>query len=178
MLSDNIKNLRTEKGLSQESLAQKLNVVRQTVSKWENGTSVPDAYMLANIAKFLGTTPDELLGTNISNSQITDCKLEEELAAITIPSEKRHEIHRRFWRIISVIVLIIAAVGIITTLLPFLHHLFANLSLTESVSIIGGADGPTAIYVSSKPVMALPIIAIVLLVASIAGIILTKRKRK
>ena len=46
MLSDNIKYLRKEKGLSQEDFANRLNVVRQTVSKWENGLSVPDAEML------------------------------------------------------------------------------------------------------------------------------------
>lgn len=41
MLNENIKNLRKAKGLSQEELAIKLNVVRQTVSKWEKGLSVP-----------------------------------------------------------------------------------------------------------------------------------------
>lgn len=46
MLNENIKKLRKAKGLSQEELAIKLNVVRQTVSKWENGLSVPDSCML------------------------------------------------------------------------------------------------------------------------------------
>lgn len=43
MLNENIQALRKSKGLSQEELALKLNVVRQTVSKWERGLSVPDA---------------------------------------------------------------------------------------------------------------------------------------
>ena len=46
MLSNNLKRIRKSKGLSQEELAIKLNVVRQTVSKWENGLSVPDSDML------------------------------------------------------------------------------------------------------------------------------------
>ncbi len=50
MLSDNIKRIRKSKGLSQEELAIKLNVVRQTVSKWENGLSVPDSDMLITLA--------------------------------------------------------------------------------------------------------------------------------
>ena len=50
MLSENIKNLRKEKGMSQEELAVKLNVVRQTVSKWEQNLSVPDSEMLISIA--------------------------------------------------------------------------------------------------------------------------------
>ena len=43
MLNENIKALRKSKGLSQQELAVKLNVVRQTVSKWEQGLSVPDS---------------------------------------------------------------------------------------------------------------------------------------
>ena len=56
MLNDNIKNLRKAKGLSQDELAIKLNVVRQTISKWEKGLSVPDSEMLLTIAEALGTT--------------------------------------------------------------------------------------------------------------------------
>lgn len=55
MLSDNIKRIRKSKGLSQEELAIKLNVVRQTVSKWENGLSVPDSDMLITLADELDT---------------------------------------------------------------------------------------------------------------------------
>ena len=51
MLNENIKNLRKSKGLSQEELAIKLNVIRQTVSKWENGLSVPDSDMLIFICQ-------------------------------------------------------------------------------------------------------------------------------
>ena len=51
MLSDNIKRIRKSKGLSQEELAIKLNVIRQTVSKWENGLSVPDSDMLIFICQ-------------------------------------------------------------------------------------------------------------------------------
>ena len=50
MLSNNLKRIRKSKGLSQEELAIKLNVVRQTVSKWENGLSVPDSDMLSTLA--------------------------------------------------------------------------------------------------------------------------------
>ena len=49
MLNENIKAIRKSKGLSQEELAVKLNVVRQTISKWENGLSVPDSDMLIYI---------------------------------------------------------------------------------------------------------------------------------
>ena len=56
MLNENIRNLRKAKGISQEELAIKLNVVRQTVSKWEKGLSVPDSSMLVSLAEELDTS--------------------------------------------------------------------------------------------------------------------------
>ena len=55
MLSENIKTIRKSKGLSQDELAVKLNVVQQTVSKWERGLSVPDSEMLISISEVLET---------------------------------------------------------------------------------------------------------------------------
>ncbi len=60
MLNENIKAIRKSKGLSQEELAVKLNVVRQTISKWEQGLSVPDSDMLISIS--------EVLETSVSNA--------------------------------------------------------------------------------------------------------------
>ena len=65
MLSENLKNLRKAKGLSQEELAIKLNVVRQTVSKWEKGLSVPDSEMLIRLAEVLDTSVTVLLGETV-----------------------------------------------------------------------------------------------------------------
>ena len=75
MLSDNIRNLRKTKGWSQEELAIKLNVVRQTISKWEKGLSVPDSEMLIRIAEELDTTVGVLLG----EPEFTDKKSAENL---------------------------------------------------------------------------------------------------
>ncbi len=62
MLKDTIKKLRTEQGLSQDELAERVHVVRQTVSRWERGTSVPDADSLVALARALGVSAAELLG--------------------------------------------------------------------------------------------------------------------
>ncbi|WP_148138318.1 helix-turn-helix domain-containing protein, partial [Olsenella sp. HMSC062G07] len=62
MLNENIKAFRKAKGLSQEELAIRLNVVRQTVSKWEQGRSVPDADMLIALSETLETPVSVLLG--------------------------------------------------------------------------------------------------------------------
>ena len=74
MLSENIKALRKAKGYSQEELASRLHVVRQTVSKWEKGLSVPDADMLVKIADILETDTTTLLDsttdTNSADNQV------------------------------------------------------------------------------------------------------------
>lgn len=74
MLQENIKAIRKSKGLSQEELAIKLNVVRQTISKWEQGLSVPDADMLISISEVLETPVTTLLGENVIESKADDLK--------------------------------------------------------------------------------------------------------
>ena len=90
MLNENIKRIRKSKGLSQEELAIKLNVVRQTVSKWENGLSVPDSSMLIILANELDTTVSELLGEPIAEPTTDDLKiLSEKLEDINLQLAKR-----------------------------------------------------------------------------------------
>ena len=74
MLNENIKALRKSKGLSQQELAVKLNVVRQTVSKWEQGLSVPDSDMLICLSEALETPTSALLGENIIVPEVDDLK--------------------------------------------------------------------------------------------------------
>lgn len=74
MLNENMKTIRKSKGLSQQELAVKLNVVRQTVSKWEQGLSVPDADMLISISEVLETPVSTLLGENVIESKVDDLK--------------------------------------------------------------------------------------------------------
>ena len=62
MLKGTIKKLRIQQGLSQDELAERVHVVRQTISKWERGTSVPDADSLMALARALGVSAAELLG--------------------------------------------------------------------------------------------------------------------
>lgn len=70
MISENIKNARKAKGISQEEMAAELNVVRQTVSKWEKGLSVPDADMLIRISDLLCVSVNDLLGIKLQNSTV------------------------------------------------------------------------------------------------------------
>lgn len=78
MLNENLKHFRKANGISQEEMAVKLNVVRQTVSKWENGLSVPDADVLIDIAELLDVPVSKLLG--IESEPCQNMNLSEELA--------------------------------------------------------------------------------------------------
>ena len=75
MLSNNIKTIRKSKGLSQDELAVKLNVVRQTISKWENGLSVPDSEMLISLSDALETPVSVLLGEDIVETEANELKI-------------------------------------------------------------------------------------------------------
>ena len=75
MLSENIKAIRKSKGLSQEELAIKLNVVRQTISKWEQGLSVPDSNMLISLSEALDTPVSVLLGEIVEQAEVNDLKV-------------------------------------------------------------------------------------------------------
>ena len=91
MLSNNLKRIRKSKGLSQEELAIKLNVVRQTVSKWENGLSVPDSDMLITLADELDTSVSVLLGETVMEPMTDDLKaISEKLEVINLQLAKRN----------------------------------------------------------------------------------------
>lgn len=77
MLSDNIKILRKKKGYSQETLAEQLHVVRQTISKWEKGISVPDAVMLDRMAELLEVPVSVLLGGGLEVEEEQPSELNE-----------------------------------------------------------------------------------------------------
>lgn len=95
MLNENIKTLRKAKGLSQEELAIRLNVVRQTISKWERGLSVPDSEMLISIAEVLDTNVSTLLGESIVETKTEDLKVIcEKLEVINLQLAQRKRMKR------------------------------------------------------------------------------------
>lgn len=92
MLNVNIKTIRKSKGLSQEELAIKLNVVRQTISKWEQGLSVPDSDMLISLSEALETSVSTLLGESVIESKADDLKvISEKLEVINLRKERPQE---------------------------------------------------------------------------------------
>ena len=104
MLNENIKAIRKSKGLSQQELAVRLNIVRQTVSKWEQGLSVPDSEMLVTISEVLETPVSTLLGENISEYKVDDLKaISEKLEIINLQLLQRANARRKIihWILIS-----------------------------------------------------------------------------
>lgn len=80
MINENIRKYRKKKGISQEELAVRLHVVRQTISKWEKGLSVPDADILIHMAELLEVPVSKLLGVEVDAKELDE--LTEELARL------------------------------------------------------------------------------------------------
>ena len=115
MLNENIKAFRKSKGLSQQELAVKLNVVRQTVSKWEQGRSVPDSDMLISLSEVLEIPVSTLLGETVIETEVDGLKaISEKLEVINLQLAQRKATGRKIvrWLLISlcaIIVMIFAA---------------------------------------------------------------------
>ena len=106
MLNENIKALRKTKGLTQDELAIRLNVVRQTVSKWEKGLSVPDAEMLQRIAEVFEVDVSQLLGSPINQNENVDI-IAEQLSRINEQLVVKNNRSRKIWKLIGIILAII-----------------------------------------------------------------------
>ena len=112
MLNEKIKSLRKQRGFTQEELAIRLNVVRQTISKWEKGLSVPDAEMLIKIAELFEISTSELLGGNFQSNanKMEQNEISQQLARINEQLAIKNKRSRTIWKVI---------LGIIITIIVF-----------------------------------------------------------
>ena len=168
MLKENIKAVRKSKGLSQEELAIKLNVVRQTISKWEQGLSVPDAEMLISISEVLETPVSKLLGENISESKADDIKaISEKLEIINLQLSQRKNERRKIvhWLLISLcIIIIIIFISLILLNSPYLNWDYSNPEKAVLGVILHSFEW---LFVRIAPII---------LIGLIIGILLTRKK--
>ena len=171
MLNENIRNLRKSKGLSQEELAIRLNVVRQTISKWEKGLSVPDSSMIISLAEELDTSVSTLLGETVQE----ECLDKENMKSI---SEKLEVINlqlakRSSMRIHTVRYLLISLCAIITIIFiafaamngEYLTWDFNDPELATVGTLLHGFE---FLFIRLAPF---------LLTGSIIGIVFTYKKR-
>ena len=94
MVGGNIKKYRRERGMSQEELAKELNVVRQTISKWENGLSVPDAQSITKLAEVFGISVNQLLTIPSDATESIDTSSHGEQRSISVMNEMMRQINR------------------------------------------------------------------------------------
>ena len=112
MFGENLKAIRKAKGYTQQELAMKLNVVRQTVSKWEKGLSVPDVEILVEIADVLDTDVSVLLGKEVSDEESRD-EVALQLAKISEQLAIKNRKSKRIWKAVGIILLVIIIFNII-----------------------------------------------------------------
>ena len=168
MLNENIKAIRRSKGLSQQELAVKLNVVRQTVSKWEQGLSVPDSDLLIALSEALETPVSTLLGETVAESEADEVKaLAEKLEVINLQFSRRKALRRSalHWGLIAVCVGILTVAAVLAVVnSPYLGW---DYSAPET-AVMG-----VAIHVFEWGFVRLAPLA---LIVALVGVFLTRKK--
>lgn len=171
MLKDNLKTLRKNKGLSQEELSIKLNVVRQTISKWESGLSVPDAEMLISISEIFETPVSEILGENIEEKEKNDIKVISEKLEI-INGQLSMKQKQRKKRVVNFLIIMDVSIILLFILLAVLGSPYKSWDYSNPEWSVIGTIWHSFEWIFFK---AAPIIVIV--ITLILGIILIKRNK-
>ena len=168
MLNENIKAIRKAKGLSQQELAVKLNVVRQTISKWEQGLSVPDSDMLIVLSEALETPVSTLLGETVTETEADNLKaISEKLEVINLQLAQRKNAERKILRGLCIsLCVVITAVFVILFVLnsPYLGWDFSDPETAVAGTVFHGFEW---LFIRLAPVVIL---------GAITGIFLTRRK--
>ncbi|MDO4740573.1 MAG: helix-turn-helix domain-containing protein [Eubacteriales bacterium] len=132
MLGENIRALRRAKGMSQEELAARLHVVRQTISKWEKGLSVPDADLLQRLADVFETDVAALLGApQQQETQDAAALLSQQLANINAQLAEKNRRSRRIWRTVAGVLIGLAVLYLL--LIVFSLTAYRTLSFEDTV---------------------------------------------
>lgn len=168
MLSENLKQLRKSKGLSQEELAVKLNVVRQTVSKWEQGLSVPDCDMLISISDVLETPVSVLLGENVTEKDANDLKaISQKLEVINSQLAQRKATTLRIFHWLFILLCLFTV--IIFAILLIIDSSYLSWNFNDPETAVAG----TALHAFEWVFVR---VAPFILLGSVVGVVLTRKK--
>lgn len=129
MFNENLKTIRKAKGYTQEELAIKIHVVRQTISKWEKGLSVPDADVLSKLADVLEINVSELLGSEIKE-ETNKNEVSEQLAKISEQLALKNRRHKRIWKVIGVTLLAVIVINMLLVVLGTVTYNEKNTDIT------------------------------------------------
>ena len=168
MLQENIKTLRKAKGLSQEELAVKLHVVRQTISKWEQGRSVPDSDLLIALSEALETPVSTLLGETVVEATADDWRaIAGKLEIINLQLAQRKETRRKVVRgLLIALCIVIAAIFLA---LYFFGSPYLDWDYSDPETAVVGVAFHAFEWLFAR---AAPLI----LIMAIVGIFLTRKK--
>ena len=168
MLSENIKTARKSKGLSQEELAVKLTVVRQTISKWEQGLSVPDSDMLIALSDALATPVSALLGEFAVRAEADDLKaIAEKLEIINLQLARQKAARRKTLR--WLLIALCAVTVIIAAALVLLNSPYLGWNYSDPETAVAGAAFHAFEWLFVR-------LAPILLISTVIGIVLTRNK--
>ena len=168
MLSENIKTARKSKGLSQEELAVKLNVVRQTISKWEQGLSVPDSDMLIALSDALATPVSALLGEFAVRAEADDLKaIAEELEIINLQLARQKAARRKTLR--WLLIALCAVTVIIAAALVLLNSPYLGWNYSDPETAVAGAAFHAFEWLFVR-------LAPLVLIGAVIGLVLTRSK--
>lgn len=168
MLSENIKTARKSKGLSQEELAVKLNVVRQTISKWEQGLSVPDSDMLIALSDALATPVSALLGEFAVRVEADDLKaIAEKLEIINLQLARQKAARRKTLR--WLLIALCAVTVIIAAALVLLNSPYLGWNYSDPETAVAGAAFHAFEWLFVR-------LAPIILISTVIGIVLTRNK--
>lgn len=168
MLSKNIKTARKSKGLSQEELAVKLNVVRQTISKWEQGLSVPDSDMLIALSDALATPVSALLGEFAVRAEADDLKaIAEKLEIINLQLARQKAARRKTLR--WLLIALCAVTVIIAAALVLLNSPYLGWNYSDPETAVAGAAFHAFEWLFVR-------LAPIILISTVIGIVLTRNE--
>ncbi|MBR4733037.1 MAG: helix-turn-helix transcriptional regulator [Lachnospiraceae bacterium] len=111
MFDETLKRIRKEKSMTQEELAIKVHVARQTVSKWEKGLSIPDVDLLQRIAEALDVEVSELLGAQVPKEENRN-EVAEQLAKISEQMAIRNKRGNAIWKMVKALILVLILIPI------------------------------------------------------------------
>lgn len=167
MLNENIKAIRKSKG-SQQELAVRLNVVRQTVSKWEQGLSVPDSDMLISISETLETPVSTLLGENVIESDADGLKaISAKLEVINLQLAQRKTTGKRILH--GFLIALCAVIAAVFSILLALESPYTGWDYSDPETAVFGAAFHLFewLFVRAAPMI---------LVGAMIGILLIRKK--
>lgn len=168
MLSENIRRLRESKGLSQGELAVRLNVVRQTVSKWERGLSVPDADLLIALSEALGQPVSALLGEAVAEPKADElAALAEKLEVVNLQLARQKETRRKALR--GILLAVAAATALALACLVTLGSPYLAWDFDDPETAVAGTFFHAFEWVFARA-------APVVLLAAVAGLCLMRKR--